>query len=185
MTEQIEHEIKLPYDSPSAARQAVMDTGAKPLRPRRLQSDFLLDHDVKPLSDHMNTLRVRFDGDHSYVTFKGKPQLGITKAREELETVVGDASTLLLLFERLGFRIWFRYQKYREEFRHGDLVIAIDESPIGTFIELEGPESDILAMATALKRHSTDFIRDSYLALFRQHCSDTGSPTDHMLFNGP
>ena len=185
MTEQIEREVKLPYDSPSAARQAVVSIGAKPLRPRRLQSDFLLDRELKPLSKHMNTLRIRLDGDHSYVTFKGKPRLGLTKSREELEALVDDGSTLLLLFERLGFHIWFRYQKYREEFRYGALVIAIDESPIGTFIELEGSENDILATATALKRRSVDFILDSYLTLFRQHCSDTGSTTTHMLFNEP
>ena len=185
MTEQIEREIKLAYDSFAVARRAVVDTGARPFRPRRLQNDFLLDRELTPLSAHLNILRVRLDGDQSYVTFKGEPKLGITKVREELETLVGDARTLLLLFERLGFRIWFRYQKYREEFRHGDLVIAIDECPIGTFIELEGPESAIFTMTAALNRRSTDFILDSYLTLFRQHCLDTGSTTTHMLFNEP
>ena len=64
-------------------------------------------------------------------------------------------------------------------------MIAIDESPIGTFIELEGTEDDILAMAAILERSATNFILDSYLALFRQHCSATGSSTAHMLFDEP
>ena len=185
MTEQIEREIKLQYDSPTVARQAVVSAGAEPLRTRRLQSDYLLDRQLKPIGDSLCTLRVRLDGDYAYVTFKGMPALGTTKEREELETIVGNGRTLLRLFERLGFRVWFRYQKYREEFSHGDLVIAIDESPIGTFIELEGTEDDILTMAATLERSATDFILDSYLALFRQHCSATGSSTVHMLFDEP
>ena len=82
---------------------------------------------------------------------------------------------LLRLFERLGFRVWFRYEKYREEFRRGDLVIAVDESPIGTFVELEGSEEDILAMARTLERPASDFVLDSYLALFRRHCAAQGT----------
>ena len=185
MGDKIEREIKLPYDSPTLARRAVIGAGATPLRARRLQSDCLLDRDTDPLGDHHWTLRVRIDGDHAAVTFKGAPALGQTKAREELETVVGDGELLLRLFERLGFRVWFRYQKYREELRWGDLVIAVDESPIGTFVELEGSEEDILTMATRLGRPASDFILDSYLALFRKHRAGRGSTANHMLFDAP
>ena len=130
-------------------------------------------------------MRVRVDGDRAYVTFKGAPVLTRTKVREELETTVGDGTLLLRLFERLGFHVWFRYQKYREEFRRGDLVIAVDESPIGTFVELEGSEEDILAMARTLERPASDFVLDSYLALFRKHCAAQGSAATHMLFDEP
>jgi len=41
---------------------------------------------------------------------------------------------------------WFRYEKYRTTFRLPDsnawangLLIELDETPIGTFVELEGP----------------------------------------------
>ena len=181
--EHTEREVKLAYDSPTEARQAVVAAGAVPLRPRRLQNDCLLDRDLKPLGDRMCTLRFRLDGDLAYFTFKGTPQLGTTKVREELETLVDDGKTLLKILERLGFRVWFSYQKYREEFRQGSLVIAVDESPIGTFIELEGNEEDILAMTTNLGRCQTDFLLDSYLALFRQHCAETGSSAVNMLFD--
>ena len=90
MTEQIEREIKLRYDSPTVARQAVVSTGAEPLRTRRLQSDYLLDRELKPIGDSLCTLRVRLDGDYAYVTFKRAPALGTTKVREELETIVGN-----------------------------------------------------------------------------------------------
>ncbi len=185
MTTSVEREIKLRYDTPDAARRAVVEAGAQPLRARRLQNDCLLDREHEPLADRACTLRVRIDGDAARVTFKGAPRLGTTKVREELETAVGDGDRLLQVLDRIGFRVWFRYQKYREEFRRGDLVIAIDETPIGTFVELEGSEPDILTMAAALGRKPADFILDSYLALFRAHCAATGAATDDMVFDIP
>ena len=183
MTVPVEREIKLRFDTPGVARAAVVAAGARPSRPRRLQSDCLLDREREPLADRACALRVRVDGDTARVTFKGAPKLGTTKVREELETAVGDGEMMLQVLERIGFRVWFRYQKFREEFRRGDLVIAIDEAPIGTFVELEGSEPDILAMAAALGRKPADFILDSYLALFREHCAATGAPADHMVFD--
>ena len=164
MGDATEREIKLPYDSPDSARRAIVVAGATPLRARRLQHDCLLDRGTEPLGDRHCTLRVRIDGDRAYVTFKGAPALGTTKVWEELETTVDDGELLLRLFERLGFRVWFQYQKYREEFYRGNLVIAVDEAPIGTFVELEGSEEDILAMATRLARPTSDFVLDSYRA---------------------
>ena len=185
MTDAIEREIKLPYSSPGEARRAVIEASATPLRARRLQNDCLLDRGTESLADRQCTLRVRVDGDVAYVTFKGPPALGTLKVREELETTAGDGELLLRLFERLGFRVWFRYQKFREEFSYGDLVIAVDESPIGTYVELEGSEEDILSMATTLGRPTSEFVLDSYLALFLRHRAAQGSTVAHMLFDEP
>ena len=185
MTVPIEREIKLRYDTPAAARQAVVAAGAQPFRARRLQSDCLLDRQEEPLTDRGCALRVRIDGGAARVTFKGPPTLGTTKVREELETAVDDGELLMQVLDRVGFHVSFRYQKYREEFRRSDLVIAVDEAPIGTFVELEGRESDILAMAAALGRQPADFILDSYPGLFRRHCAATGTSVSHMVFDAP
>ena len=77
------------------------------------------------------------------LTFKGPVQNSPMKLREEMETVVGDGLLLLHVLEELGFRVWFRYEKYREEFAHEDVTIAIDETPVGTFVEIEGSERGI------------------------------------------
>ena len=74
------------------------------------------------------------------------------KLREELETVVGDGTLLLRVLEELGFHVWFRYQKYREEFALDDVIIAVDETPVGTFVEIEGSERGIATTAEALGR---------------------------------
>src|SRR5712691_10465866 len=70
---------------------------------------------------------------------------GPHKIREEIEVEVGDAGTLTKIFEGLGMSGWFRYEKYRTTFRlpaskawANGLLIELDETPIGTFVELEG-----------------------------------------------
>ena len=79
----------------------------------------------------------------SRVTFKGPVQPSTMKLREEDETLVGDGEVLLKIFEELGLHVWFRYEKYREEFSHEDVIVAIDETPVGVFVEIEGGEQGI------------------------------------------
>ena len=104
------------------------------------------------------------------------------KVREELETMVGDGELLLRTFEQLGFRVWFRYQKYREEYAYEDVIVAVDETPVGTFVEIEGSERGITGMAAALSRSPADYVIDSYRGLFVRYCQDHGLPDRDMLF---
>ena len=127
-------------------------------------------------------MRVRTESGRSFVTYKGPVQPGTMKVREEIETAAGDGEVLLRIFEQLGFRVWFRYEKYREEYAGDDLVVAIDETPVGTFVELEGGEAAIRAMTEALGRTEADFVLDSYRGLFLQHKQKYGYETPHMFF---
>jgi adenylate cyclase class 2 len=104
------------------------------------------------------------------------------KIRDEFETVIGDGAVLLRVLEELGLHVWFRYEKYREEFSHEDVIVAIDETPVGTFVEIEGGEQGIAAMADALGRGPGDYILDSYRGLFLQHREALGLSGPHMLF---
>ena len=88
----------------------------------------------------------------SLLTFKGPVQPSAMKLREELETAVGDGTLMLRLLEELGFRVWFRYQKYREEFALDDVIVAVDETPVGTYVEIEGGERGIATATEALGR---------------------------------
>ena len=114
-------------------------------------------------------LRVRNEGGKSLLTFKGPVQPGPMKLREECETVVADGDMLLTILQQLGLHVWFRYEKYREEFSADDVVIAIDETPVGTFVEIEGGEAAIHDRRRRLAAHRADYITDSYRLLFLQH----------------
>jgi adenylate cyclase class 2 len=183
MSAMLEREIKLRFDSPEAARSAVTGIGAVPLRARRLQEDALLDTAAGYLRDRRSALRVRIESGRSLVTLKGPVQAGSAmKLREELETPVGDGALLLRILEAIGFSVWFRYQKYREEFTIDDVIIAVDETPVGTFVEIEGGDRGIAATAQALGRGPADYLVDSYRALFLQQCERDGLKATDMLF---
>jgi adenylate cyclase class 2 len=181
----LEREIKLRFDSPADARAAILAMGATPLRGRRLQEDCLLDTGDEMLRHRRCVLRVRLEAGKSRLTFKGPVQPSSVKLRDELETVVGDGVLLLRVFEELGFHVWFRYQKYREEFAYGDVIVAIDETPVGTFVEIEGGERGIAEMAEALGRSPSDYLFDSYRSLFVQYCEQHGLSAADMVFDEP
>ncbi len=178
----LEREVKLAFRDAEEARHAILATGAEPLRGRRLQEDCLLDTKDDDLFRRRCVLRVRMECGKTLLTFKGPVQESSMKLREELETVVGDGLLLLRVLEELGFRVWFRYQKYREEFAHEDVIVAVDETPVGTFVEIEGSEDGIHQMAAALARKPSDYVLDSYRGLFVKHCQRQGLPLTDMLF---
>jgi adenylate cyclase, class 2 len=178
----LEREIKLRFESAEEARERVLSIGATPLRGRRLQEDCLLDTEDDRLFRRRCVLRVRNEGGKSLLTFKGPVQPGPMKLREEHETVAADGDTLLGILQEVGLRIWFRYEKYREEFSAEDVIIAIDETPVGTFVEIEGGEEHIHQTAAALGKTPDDYILDSYRTLFVQHRSANGGNGKDMLF---
>ncbi len=180
-----EREVKLRFPSADEARRAVLGIGAVPLRGRRLQADALLDTPESMLGAKGTTLRIRSEEGASRITFKGPVQPALMKVREELETAVGDAAVLFRVFAELGLRIWFRYEKYREEFAHRGLVIAIDDTPVGVYVELEGEEAAIAATAAALGRGPADYIVDSYRGLFLRERAARGLTGPDMIFDGP
>ena len=175
----IEREIKLSFASVDEARAALVAAGAEAFAPRRLQDDLLYDTADQMLFKQGSALRLRREGDRALITFKGPVQPGITKAREEIETDVGSPEAAAQLIARLGFARWFRYQKYREEFRAGDVIAAIDETPAGVFVEIEGAETSIVALAQRLGRAPADFILDSYRGIW---VKARGADPGDMLF---
>jgi adenylate cyclase class 2 len=182
MTTTLEREIKLRFATPSDARAAILAAGASPFKSRRLQEDCLLDTPDGRLRGKRSILRIRMECGKSLITFKGPVQPAPTKVREELETLGGDGPLLVRIFEELGFEVWFRYEKYREEFTLDDVIVALDETPIGVFVEVEGSERGITAMAEALGRRQTDYVLDSYRGLFAGYCAEHGLPVGDMLF---
>jgi adenylate cyclase class 2 len=183
VTLMVEREIKLRFGSPDEARAAILATGATPLRSRRLQEDALLDTEDESLRRRRCVLRIRTESGKSLRTLKGPVLPGSMKVRDEHETIIGDGEVLQRVLEELGLHVWFRYEKYREEYAAEDVTIAIDETPVGTFVEIEGGEEGILAMATALGRTPTDFVLDSYRALFIKHREQFGLTGANMVFS--
>ncbi|MYD70059.1 MAG: class IV adenylate cyclase [Acidobacteria bacterium] len=196
----VEREVKLAFASADAARAAVAGLGAVPRRARRLQDDRLLDTADGRLRTARSTLRVRIESAAAAaedgggetggraaataaVTFKGPPQPDVMKVREERETAVADGEEMLAVLEAAGFEVIWRYQKYRQEFDCGSAVVAIDETPAGVYVELEGDEASVTALALALGRDTEDYINASYRGLWEDYCGARGRPVDDMVFD--
>ena len=117
------------------------------------------------------------------------PSFGSHKVRDEIEAQVADAGNLVKIFEGLGMRGWFRYEKYRTTYQlpaaktwARGLLIEVDETPIGTFVELEGPPGAIDRAATELGYSKRDYILTNYLALYAEDCRRKGQQPQNMLF---
>jgi adenylate cyclase class 2 len=111
------------------------------------------------------------------------------KVREEFELQVTDGDVLAKIFEGLGMRGWFHYEKYRTTFRlpaaarwAKGLLIEVDETPIGTFVELEGPSAAIDRAAQELGFDKRDYIVKNYLALYVEDCRRQGKEPKDMVF---
>lgn len=179
----VEQEIKLPFDSVSGAREAVLAAGSILATPRRLIDDRLFDTADGRLGRMGSALRVRRDGDRAFVTVKGPVQPGPHKSREELETVVGDAAVLEAMLASIGFHPVFRSQKFREDYVLGDARLTVDEAPVGVFVEIEGPAEAIARASRLLGRTPADYLVESYPALWRRWCAERGLAPRDMVFD--
>ena len=111
------------------------------------------------------------------------------KVREEFELEIADADVLAKIFEGLGMSGWFRYEKHRMTFQlpasqgwARGLLIEVDETPIGTFAELEGPAEAIDRTAGLLGFSKRDYILKNYLVLYVEECRKRGVQPSHMMF---
>jgi len=177
-----EIEIKLPFDSPSAARERVATLGAKERTPRQFEDNVVFDRDDLALKRAGMVLRLRTKGDRSLLTLKTPVQGEFRhKVRNEDETTVGDAGATAQLLHHLGFTPYWRYQKYRTVYALGDLEICLDETAIGCFVELEGPPEQIDDAAARLGFTPEQYVRETYRTLHERDAQRRGDPIGDLL----
>jgi adenylate cyclase class 2 len=150
---------------------------------RRLIDDRLYDRPGLPIQGARCALRIRRDGSRGILTFKGPPQKGLVKIREEFETEISDVVSLEAIVHALGFAPFFRAQKWREEYDIAGAKIAVDDTPMGVFLEIEAESEAIAQVTTALGRTQSDWMLESYMRLFANWAAARGLPADAMLFD--
>jgi adenylate cyclase, class 2 len=179
----IETEIKIKIEDSEGFCRRLDVLRAGILSARHFEDNQLFDFPNQSLGVSQCLLRVRLAGDECYLTFKGPPvQGGIFKTREELETRIEDAAIVLQVLERIGMRVCFRYQKYRREFVLDGVHVAVDETPIGDYAEMEGSEEAIRGLAHKMGIEESQFLRFSYYALYLDHCQKKGVIPQYMVF---
>ena len=179
-----ETEIKLPVENPAKARRLLRAAGYRVQRRRHFEVNLVYDTPQSTLRASQRLLRLRQAGKDVILTYKGAPVAGKHKSREELEISVSDAGAASLILERLGFSRTFRYEKYRTEYRgrSREGVITLDETPAGTYLELEGPPGWIDRTAASLGFQEKDYITLSYGGVWLEHCQRLGIAPPDMVF---
>ena len=168
----VETEIKLRYrGTPEDARRLIEQRGYRLIEPRTLESDQLFDRAGAELRSADKLLRLRRAGARAFLTFKGPGTRERHKSREEIELEIPDPGTLTSILARLGYSAVFRYEKYRTKLAApGEPgIVTLDETPMGVFLELEGPAVWIDQAAERLAFTPADYLTSSYASLHREY----------------
>ena len=190
----VETEIKLRLlQGPERAKTLLERHGFQATGPRRLETDQTFDLPTAELRRSGRLLRLRSTGGRWIVTYKGPiAPADKHKSREEIEADVSDGVAFAEILAALGYQPSFAYEKFRTIFKAdtfdagGDNgIVTLDETPIGVFLELEGPGYWIDRTAQRLGFGPEDYVTLSYSALYEEHRKTHPTVPRDMKFHRP
>jgi len=179
-----EVEVKIPCPDLDEVRRKLKSEGGELARPRHFESNDLFDDKARKLSSEGRTLRLRRADGRAILTYKGRARFqdGI-KTREERETEVQDPGETEAILAGIGLERRFRYEKRREEWTFEGCAIALDETPIGTFVEIEGTPPAIRRAVAGLELDFTAALPYSYARLYLERRQQDPSLPEDMVFS--
>ena len=178
-----ETEIKVRVAGVEVLADRLLQLGFRQITPRTHEMNTLFDLPGHPLRKRGDVLRLRKYGNRWVLTHKAKgSSSGRHKVRVETETGVEDGNKMEGILHGLQFEPVFRYEKFRSEWEGERGHVVIDETPIGNFAEIEGPEEWIDAVARDLGIRTQDYITETYAGLFSDWKRRTKSPAEEMTF---
>ncbi len=185
-----EIELKFPVPAIADLEARLPAFGFLLKTPRTFEHNTLFDTPGRDLRLRHQLLRIRQYGGLCTLTHKRTPADADDshyKTRIETETAVEDGTALASIFKQLGLTPVFVYEKFRTEWRfeHEDGTsshLVIDETPIGTWAELEGPTHWIDGMLEHLGVNPGECSTASYGRLFLDWRDRTGHPAEHLTF---
>lgn len=187
ITPRSETELKIPVTSLDEVRAALRESKAEEIHPMAREVNFLFDTEDGSFQLSGNTLRLRNYGEQSLLTFKGPTSYqGKVKVREEIEVAIATVGRMAEILEKLGFSTAARYEKDREVWQLGRLSIVLDHTPMGNFVELEGPIDELENAARKTGLDPEEAVQGSYMSLWQEYRlrhPEKGLPSN-MVFSG-
>jgi adenylate cyclase, class 2 len=177
-----EVEIKFRVDGLRELAHRLKAAGFRQVTRRTHELNTLYDLPGKRLQKRGELLRLRKYGNDWLLTHKAKGKAGRHKVRVETETRVGDGRKLDTILRSLGYLPTFRYEKFRAEWSDGQGHVAVDQTPIGSFGEIEGPSRWIDQTARRLGIRRESYITDTYVELFIAWRQRTRSQAGDLTF---
>jgi adenylate cyclase class 2 len=182
-----EIEIKFKVDDLRTLTRMLPDAGFRSVTERTHELNTLYDLPGFPLRRRGAILRLRQYGPKWTFTYKDRKgdrkASAKHKVRREIETALTNGPALAQILEATGFKAVFAYEKFRSEWADGTGHVVIDETPLGTFGEIEGPASWIDRTAGQLGIDQSQYITASYSELFLAWKRKARSRARHMLFS--
>ena len=181
----LESELKIPVTNLEQVRVYLQRARAIVVRTMEREVNLLLDTEDKRLHTAGCVLRLRRHGDRKTLAFKGPVNYrGAIKERPEHETEVDDLDRMGEIFRELGFSCFMRYEEDREEWVMEDVSVALDRTPMGSFVEVEGPPDKLPEIVDLLGLKIAAAVKGSYASLWQDHRQrhpELGLPFD-MVF---
>ena len=167
----LEVEAKFQIDDLDGVRTRLLAAGGEIKKQRIYEKNTVYDDRAQSLKNSQRLIRLRQD-EKIKLTFKGPApaeleQASEAKVREEIELEIADFDKMELIIGRLGYEPAVVYEKYRETIQVGEVEAVLDELPYGNFVELEGSEAAIKALAEACDIKWESRLNTNYLALLR------------------
>jgi len=177
-----EIEVKFALKDRNDLVNKLHEIGGKRLYPETFEDNIVIDRRGE-LRTKGALLRVRKFGKYSIATYKGPMSIeGGVKSREEVQTGVESFELAIQLFDSLGFKPVFRYQKFREVWHVKDVEVVLDRTPIGDYFEIEGPIDVIRSIAVELGMTMDQAIRQTYADLYRTARRTRPDLGENMIF---
>jgi adenylate cyclase class 2 len=165
-----ESEVKLRVDALQPVRDTLEKAGASLVQGMTREVNCLYDSADHRLTAGDMALRLREYADRSILTLKEAAVFhGPVKLRPEHEVEVSDPDGLRTILERLGYSPSFRYEKDREIWRLGAVLVMLDHTPMGDFVEIEGEQGRLEETARSLGLEPDRALRLSYPRLWEEH----------------
>ncbi len=178
-----EIEAKFQLDNRRRIVARLEELRAEQLYPETFEDNIILDRRGE-LKTRGALLRVRQFGRYTIVTFKGPVSFNSGfKSRDEVQTGIESFDRAISLFDSLGYRPTFRYQKMREVWKLRDSEVVLDRTPIGDYLEIEGAENEIATIAEELSLEMANAIRASYVDLYKRERRVRADLPENMVFS--
>jgi len=166
----IECELKIPVAGLDAIRRRLAEAGADRITGDEHEINILFDSPDGRLAASGLVLRVRRVGPRNILTFKGPASYdGAIKQRREIEVEISSSEHLSELLHALGYEPWMRYEKHRESWMIGEVRVELDHTPMGDFVELEGPTDFLEESARRLGLDHSHAVAQSYIGLWQEY----------------
>jgi adenylate cyclase class 2 len=190
-----EIEIKLRVPDAAALRSRLKRLRTREITPRTYESNTLYDTPEQYLRRRGKLIRIRVEiraanlskkrpseNTPALLTYKGPSHLSRSarkaakncrihspfKINDEAEVWIADAPEMARILQSLGFYPAFRYEKFRTTYALPGirgLNIELDETPVGIYLELEGPVAAINRGARLLGYARQDYLKETYGSL--------------------